>query len=151
MMRLVTAILVGLILIGFENRSATTQSYNSAAPSGVIGYLKAVNLNTTGDKPFNITGAPRYFPRGIYITGCTIPPTLMRLSVRTAASGGGTVIGDITDNLAVANGFDDPTDLLDFVTIIANSFTAQTLYVNVSVPQGAAMTCDIYLAADALP
>lgn len=151
MNRLVTTILVGLILIGVESQSARTQSYNPGAPpSGVIGYAKAINMNTLGDKPITMT-ATRWVARAIYTTGCTIPPTLLRFTVRTATGGGGATLGGVFDSLVSSDSFDDPTDLNNGIGLITTAHTAQTVYVNVSAAQGTALTCDVYIAADALP
>lgn len=149
---------VVLVAIAAVVSSATAQQYfNYSGGSGVIGYTKAIDLNAVGETAVPLSSS-RYVLRGGGFTNCTEVDNLAVIvgTVRTAAAGGGLLLGNITiqDSTNPPNhpellhqGAASPSHPEGLDTVL----TASTLYVRVTTPRGAAMACDFYVIGDTLP
>ncbi len=128
-----------------QDLTGTRYSYGVLASRGAILSARAVPINATGDQavigvPQNIT---KYLVQTVTITNCSGIPVLAQPALYTAASAGGTnvvaaaVITGATSAAAVVS----PTVATALVTL-----TATRLFVNLSVANAGAVTCDFYVS-----
>ena len=122
-------------------------------PTTVLGFLTGINLNATGDNAISIRYS-KYVLLGAYLYDfSTTPGALTTATLRDAASGGG---NSLVGSLAALNGI--ATTALGAHAIPTASAlgavrqsTASTLYLNVSVANGSALTCSVVLHGLAIP
>lgn len=118
--------------------------------TGLLGFLKGVNLNSAGsDNPVSIN-APKYVIRKVVVTNTstTLVASSSTLGLFTAAAGGGTVVvvAATLTALTGATKFVDQT-----IALTADTLTAATLYVRNVLANGSAATVDVYIYGDVLP
>jgi len=115
--------------------------------NNLLGVLKGASLNTTADQAIPI-GASSYLVRHIFATNASATPTLAAGGIYSAASKGGTAVvgsGQLYTALSTAAAAPDLT-----LATPSTVLTAQTLYLSLSVANGSAATCDLYVFGDAL-
>jgi len=146
-----------LVAVAFCVGLISHSSADTASVSGVpakttnIVSAKSVNLQSTGDQgtisiPPQIT---KYAVTAVQITNCSATPILAQPAIYTGASASGTnivaaaVITTATATTKVVNS-----------TVVAGTLTtaltASTLYINVTVANSGALTCDFYVVLNDL-
>jgi hypothetical protein len=112
--------------------------------------LAGANLNVTTDQA--ITGFPaKYQITGVTFTNASGTPTTAVGGIYTAASKGGS---QIVYNGQAYSTLTSATELLQgsfAIGALEQSYNESTLYFSLTTPQGAAMTCDIYVMGTPLP
>jgi hypothetical protein len=147
--------LVALLLLAVPITAG--QTYSAHPASGMIGQADAVDFNAVGETAVTIT-VPRYALRKLYFTACTNfdNSVVTQGGVYTETGGGGVQLGGVAvqDPDAPPN---NPARLFDNLLTgvgdinLQTAWTAPTLYVRVTTPRGAAMTCDFVVVGDVLP
>lgn len=109
-----------------------------------LGKATAVNLNATGDTSVTIWSSKYIITQVIMRDASATPAVTLTFTVRdTAAGGGNSLIGSVTAlNTVVSTsiaGFlqPSPTALMS-----SRQLTTSTLFINVSVPNGSALTAN---------
>lgn len=127
----------------------TTTAVNSPAPTLNNLTARAVDLHTaTGDVatiaiPSYVTA---YQVTAVKVTNCTVTPILGAFGVFTAASAGGTTV--VTS--ATITGATSASVVLSQTIASTARLSAATLFINLSVANVAALTCDIKVDIDDL-
>lgn len=111
----------------------------------LLGVLKNADLNTTSDQAIPILSSSKYIVDKIIATNVstTLAVSIAAGGVYTATSKGGTAIvaaGQLYTALTAASKFSALT-----IAVTTDSFTAQTLYLSLTVAHGVAATADIYI------
>lgn len=121
----------------------------SVPTSNLIYRISGISVNSANTDVGSFTGLPaKYIVRRLTFDNASGTPTLATISLRTAASGGGSAIVS-GQALAALNG---ATVFLDStLAITTNTQTASTLYLRNVVAAGGAMTCDATLEIVPLP
>jgi len=107
----------------------------------LLGVVKGVDLNATGDTVIPISNATTYSVSNVILTNASISLTTAQAGLFTAGGAGGTAIV-ANAALSAATG---PTIVSQRTVASTASTTGQNLYWNVAVAQGAAATGDIYV------
>lgn len=119
-------------------------------PSGfgsiLLAVVPSVNLNATGDTFVTFPDTPtKYRIRAVSLTNGSINPTTARFSINVGAAVTGTqLVATVTPSLASA------AIVQDLSINSTNAITGSSVFINVSVAQGAAATADIYIYGDVL-
>lgn len=126
----------------------TTSAVNSPAQSLNNLAAPTVSLAATGDAatiaiPSYVTA---YQVTGFKVTNCSTIPVLATLGLFTAASAGGTTVA----TAAAITGATSASVVLSQTIASSARLTAATLYVNVSVANALALTCDLKVNIDDL-
>lgn len=117
--------------------------------SGLLGKLATANFNTTADQPITIN-ATKYVVRRIIVTNCSASLTLAAGGFYTATSKGGTAVvaaAQLYSALTAATKYLEAT----LQNVATDVLTATPLYLSLTVAQGGAATCDVYVIGDSLP
>lgn len=148
MMRRLISILAALAFAGAAQAQTLSAYVSSVAPTGTARTFSArtVNFGATGDQatiaiPSTIA---KYQITAVNITNCSATPLLAQPALYTAASAGGTNLVAAT----IITGATSASVILSSTlagTVGSSSLTAPTLFVNVSVANVGALTCDIYV------
>lgn len=116
----------------------------------ILGKLIGANMNSTADQAIPILPG-RYIVRRIVGVNPSTSLTLAAGGIYTAASKGGTAIvaaAQLWSGLTATSKFIDAT----LAAILTTDWrTESTLYLSLTVAQGAAATMDLYIIGDALP
>ena len=107
----------------------------------LLGVVKGVNVNATGDTVIPIITATTYSVANVIMTNASISLSAALAGVFTAPAAGGTAI---VANAALS-GLTGPTIVSQRTIASTVAQTSQTLYVNVGTAQGAAATVDVYV------
>lgn len=142
-----------LLLIPSLAFAISTPAVNTTLPSymqgAMLGTLAAANFNTTADQPITIN-ATKYVVRRIVVTNCSASLTLAAGGFYTAASKGGTAVvaaAQLYSALTAATKYLEAT----LQNVATDVLTATPLYLSLTVAQGGAATCDVYVIGDSLP
>lgn len=140
-------------LLAAKEESRTTREADTAASitalQGLVAPLckvLAVDLNVTGDTPFSVVAATRYFIRRIVAVGLTGTAATAVLDIRTATGGGGTAI--VSGQSLAALG--SAVEVLELTPGLTDALLVGTLYARVTTPEGATGTVDLFVFGDVL-
>lgn len=126
----------------------TTQAVNTASQTTNNLTSRTVSLAATGDAttiaiPSYVTA---YQVTGFKITNCSTTPVLASVGLFTAASAGGTTV--VTSaTITTANA---ASVVISSTIASTGRLTSATLFVNVSVANALALTCDFHVVIDDL-
>lgn len=115
----------------------------------VVGRLIGANMNVTTDQAIAIT-ASKYIIRRIVVTNASTNLTLAVGGFYTATSKGGTAVVAATQVYTALTGSTKYVEVT-LQNLATDVLTAGTIYLSLTVAQGGAATCDVYVYADALP
>ncbi len=119
------------------------QGFGSILLGSAIGLN--LNLGTNVDIPITLVDTPTKFRvRAVAMTNGSINPTTARFAIQTGALGTGVgVVTSVTPSLASA------AVVQDLTIASTNTITGTgLLYINLTTPQSAAATVDIYVYGD---
>lgn len=141
--------LTSFLLLVLCAAGPTTQAVNAPASSLNNLTVRGIDLHTaTGDVatipiPAYVTA---YQVTGFKITNCSATPVLASVGLFTAASAGGITV--VTS--ATITGANASTVVLSQIIASTARQTAATLFVNLSIANTAALTCDLKVTLDDL-
>jgi hypothetical protein len=122
--------------------TGNAQPLNSSQAIRLLGVVKGVNLNATGDTPVQIICSTTFSVSNVILTNASISLTNALAGVFTAPAAGGTAIV-ANAALSAATG---PTIVSQRTVASTAALTnVPNLFVNVGTAQGAAATADIYI------
>jgi len=134
--------------------AVSTPAVNTTLPSymqgSILGMLTSANMNTTADQAITISAA-KYIVRRIAATNCSANMTTAAGGVYTAAGKGGTAIVAAVQAYTALTGATKFLDTTLAGSLATDVLTATTLYLSLTIAQGATSTCDMYVIGDALP
>lgn len=106
-----------------------------------LGIALAVNFNTSGDTVIPINNAANYFATNVYITNGSATPTNFIAKLRTAASGGGSQVVQLDSGINFNGSL-----VAQYTTDSPATYqTGANYYLNVSTPEGTALTGDVFI------
>lgn len=115
----------------------------------LIAVRRSVNMNTTGDTPITVV-PKKYTIRRVIVTNASVPLTAAVGGIYTGPGKTGTALvpaGQSYVALATPRRF---IDTGQDISTITDAFTAQTLYLSLTTPQGVAATADVYIYGDSV-
>lgn len=114
--------------------------------SGVLGSLRAANMNTTADQAITIlTNVTAWEPTGIQAMNCSGSFTLAAGGVYPAASKGGTALVGSLQSYSSLTGATIMLPMTLGAGVATTRYTITTVYFSLTTAAGAAATCDIYI------
>ena len=120
---------------------------SSSIDPQLLGLIRGADMNSTGDQaiPMNFSPGSKYRIDRIMATKATTVPTLAVGGIYTAPSKGGTaVVGALQTYVTLLNS-NIYEDLVLASSVLDTLFSSSTLYLSLTVPQGAACGCDFYI------
>ena len=121
--------------------TANAQPLNSAQAIRLLAVVKGVNLNATGDTAMPVVASTTYSVSNVIVTNASISLTTAQAGLFTAPAAAGTAIVAA----ALLSACTGPTIVSQRTVASTAAATAQNLYFNVNVAQGAAATGDVYV------
>lgn len=119
---------------------------------GPIAVARSVDLDATGDTEISIpNGARPYRITKVLVTNASanLSGGSLEYGIFTAASAGGSAV--VSDGVNSSTSLTAATKVVSpTVALTADTTTASTLYLNVSVANGSAATADVYLYGEVL-
>lgn len=112
----------------------------------VIARLLTANFNSTGDQAISVLSSTKYFVTNVLVTNCSASLTLAAGGFYPSPSKGGTPIVAAAQVYSALTG--SAAQLLGTTLAAATNTTAlsgQTIYFALTLAQGSAATCDIYI------
>jgi hypothetical protein len=157
-----TITIAGLIVaLALMAPAAKQQYFAKDGESGVIGETDVFDFNAVNERAVAISAA-RYIVRSVAFTNCTNVDNASAIvgGVFTGAGGTGTQIGNFLGCIIDSTFPPNDPDLVHGCGSTTfgtepdgqgRAFSAGTLYLRVTTPRGAAMTCDVVVIGDTLP
>lgn len=110
----------------------------------VLAVLRNANFNVTTDQIISLPfGVAKYYITSIYATNCSTSMTTAAGGIYTAVTKGGTAVVAAGQTYATLT----TSTVLLSLTIAATTtaWTANPIYLSLTIGQGSASTCDIYV------
>lgn len=115
-------------------------AWDAGAAQGLLGQLLGANLNTTADQAIPMTSA-NYLVTAVVVTNASTSLTTAVGGIYTAAAKGGTAMVGAGQVYSALTG--DTVVLPLTLAVTTTRLTVATLYLSLTVAQGAAATADL--------
>jgi hypothetical protein len=144
-MRRFLVALFALCLAAIAPAGAQISSYGPAnASQRVLGTLRGANFNTTADQAIAINAAA-FSITSIIVTNCSANMTLAAGGFYPTTSKGGTPIVAATQLYSALTGASILLNPTVAATPLVTRYTVSNVYLALTVAQGGAATCDVYI------